>query len=369
MVNTDTPRPKKKSKRKVISPIQGLDLESSADDEANEDTISSCIVDKLDAFQRTFDMNMDMVTESLKIKISDELQVFKREITEKINKSDKEYKERMGTMEEKIVELEKSLDIQSQEIEELKKENHELLKKMQLYEGMICSNEKDTEYIKEDILQIQAKSMSANLVFHSIPEEDTETSDTTAQILKQFFTNELKILTPDLKLTEMDKVHRFGRKMGKKPRPIVAKFLQSKGKEIVLRHAKNLDKSKKFGISEQQNRKQSLMPRFKEARAKSQKSRWLNDKLLVEDRLISAHQDKVRDINMNVVERAMELKAKSAPPKTQQLSTFQGHAILITCQVDIIPALRAVQADPRIARAEHNICLQTRCKRQLTGTL
>ena len=74
----------------------------------------------------------------------------------------------------------------------------------------------------------------------------------------------------------------------------------------------------------------------------------------MEDKLISAHQDKVRDINMNVVERAVELKAKSAP-KTQQLSTFQGHAIPITCQDDIIPALRAVQADPRIARAEHNI--------------
>ena len=104
-----------------------------------------------------------------------------------------------------------------------------------------------------------------------------------------------------------------------------------------------------------QNRKQSLMPRFKEATSKSQKSRWLNDKLLMEDKLISAHQDKVRDINMNIVERAMELKAKSTPPKTQQLSTFQGHAIPITCQDDTIPALRAVQADPRIARAEHNI--------------
>ena len=60
----------------------------------------------------------------------------------------------------------------------------------------------------------------------------------------------------------------------------------------------NLDKSQKFGISEHltmelQNRKQSL--------SKGQKPRWLNDKLLVEDRFISAHQDKVRDINMNVV--------------------------------------------------------------------
>ena len=256
--------------------------------------------------------------------------------------------------------MEKSLDYQSQETEDLKKENHGLLKKMQLYEGMICRNEKDTEYIKEDILQIQAKSMSANLVFHNIPEEDPESSDTTARILKQFFANELKIATPDMKFTELDKVHRFGRKWGKKPRPIVAKFLQFKGKEVVLRHAKNLDKSKKFGINEQlpmqlQNRKQSLMPKFKEARSKSQKSRWLNDKLLVEDRLISAHQDKVRDVNMNVAERAMELKVKSAPPKTQQLSTFQGHAIPISGQDDIIPALRAVQADPRIARAEHNI--------------
>ena len=147
---------------------------------------------------------------------------------------------------------------------------------MKLWSFYPPANEKDTKHIKEDILQIQAKSMSANLVFHNIPEEDPETSDTTVQILKKFFTNELKILTPDVKFTELDKVHRFGRKMGKESRPIVAKFLQSKGKEIVLRHEKNLDKSKKFGISEHlpmelQNRKQSLMPRFKEARSKSQK--------------------------------------------------------------------------------------------------
>ena len=171
--------------------------------------------------------------------------------------------------------------------------------------------------------------------------------------------HELKI--PDGTLHEIccDKVYRMGKKQ-KSPRPIVAHLSSARGKTLILQHAKHLDKTKHYGISEQlpselQSRKQKLMPLFRDARSKQKKTKWMMDKLLVDDKVSSATRDRVKDINVCVGERALEMKVSSTPPKTYAGSTFQGHVVNISCQDDIIPALKALCMDTRVARAEHNM--------------
>ena len=77
------------------------------------------------------------------------------------------------------------------------------------------------------------------------------------------------------------------------------------------------------------------------------------DKLMVEDKIVRAPKDSAMDINVSSSDRALELKVSSAPPKSCAGSTFQGHVINIYFQDDIIPALKALLMDTRVAQAEH----------------
>ena len=79
--------------------------------------------------------------------------------------------------------------------------------------------------------------------------------------------------------------------------------------------------------------------------------------MVVGNTVTQAKKDKVKDINTNTNEAASALvdKVKHAPPKSYKNSTFQGHHIPVDNQDDIVPALHALYADPRIARATHNI--------------
>ena len=100
-----------------------------------------------------------------------------------------------------------------------------------------------------------------------------------------------------------DRVHRLGRKKLHKTRPIVARFSPYKGKEIVLAHLKNLEKEKKFCVSEQipdemRSRKDTLMPKFHEARQKQQKPRWRQDRLLIGQEVFQPIKNKVQNIKI-----------------------------------------------------------------------
>ena len=51
----------------------------------------------------------------------------------------------------------------------------------------------------------------------------------------------------------------------------------------------------------------------------------------------------------------MTLKVSRAPPITQDSSSFQGSNVPIATPDDVIPALHAIYADTRVARATHNV--------------
>ena len=97
------------------------------------------------------------------------------------------------------------------------------------------------------------------------------------------------------------------------------------------------------------------MPQYKQAKAEKKQAKWQLDKLVIDKKVTSVPKDKVRDINIDVDEVAMSMTVKRCPPKTYSGSTFQGQKVLIKTQDDVIPALHAIYADSRSARATHNI--------------
>lgn len=230
-------------------------------------------------------------------------------------------------------------------------------------EGRLTRAEKQIEDLREQLLHQEARSMRDNLVFHNVPEVTSASAsnpENTEATLRSFMKKEMKINDAEMNNIKFDRVHRTGPKQQGRSRLIIAKFNPSRGKDTVLKHAKNLDKNKRFGVNEQlprelEERKKQLIPKYREARSKQLRPKWSLDKLVVGSTVTQIERDRVKDINSNTTKIATSMKVKRFPPKTYNKNSFQGQATDISCQDDIIPALHAIYSDSRVARATHNV--------------
>ncbi|XP_052225400.1 uncharacterized protein LOC127840939 [Dreissena polymorpha] len=135
---------------------------------------------------------------------------------------------------------------------------------------------------------MQAQSMRNNLIFSGINESSSEKPDDTERLLCSFIVENLQIPQDDAKCINLERVHRIGvRQSGNQPpRPIVAKFSLFKDRESVRKSSWNL-KGTNYYVSEQfpkdvADRRRSLMPAFRKARADGKKA-WLSyDKLYID---------------------------------------------------------------------------------------
>jgi hypothetical protein len=246
------------------------------------------------------------------------------------------------------------------EIRSLQEDVTRLQDQLKIAIGRITRAEKERDDMREELLQLEARMMRDNLMFYNIEEPAEEPTHNCELTLKTFLTKEMKIRDVDMEKINFDRVHRIGKKVGNKKRPIVAKFNPADGKRIVMDHVKNLDKVKKYGVNDQlprelEERKKKLLPAFKEARKDNKQPKWQLDKLVIGKNVKKAHKDKVLDINSDTTHMAASMTAKHAPPKSYGGSSFRGHNVNVAHQDDIIPALHVLYSDERVARAQHNV--------------
>ena len=164
--------------------------------------------------------------------------------------------------------LTKSLEFCHESIAELKLDNTEL--RTQVTElGRHNSEKQGTANVDHDALvDLTWRSMRDNLLFHSILEAaNDEDCEATVQT---FFKNELGI-TEDIRL---ERVHRMGRRVDGKCRPIVTKFSSYKKREVVRLAGPKLA-GKLFGISEQipkewHDRHKAILPAYKDTKRQGQ---------------------------------------------------------------------------------------------------
>jgi hypothetical protein len=91
-----------------------------------------------------------------------------------------------------------------------------------------------------------------------------------------------------LNAAKFHRVHRFGRTGTGKPRPIVAKFVLYKDKELVQKSSKKL-KGTHYGISDMypreiNERRKDLYPHYKRAREQGMKAVMTGDKLYINNK-------------------------------------------------------------------------------------
>jgi hypothetical protein len=246
---------------------------------------------------------------------------------------------------------EESLNQMDSEIQELKEENANLRKRLKHTEGRLTRTEKELEVTKEKVIDLTARSMRDNLIFKNVEESRGENVEEKV----------MRILQTKLNITderiEIHRAHRVGKYNTRYTRNIVVCFT-SKSKATIMKHLKNLPKEDVIKIQEQfppevHMRRSKLWPQFIHAKQNNHEARFNMDRLIVNNKVINPPKDKVADINLDVTSKAMSMTAKHTPVSSTDNNHYQGHTIPVTCADDVVPAIRALCSEQRVAGSSH----------------
>ena len=133
-------------------------------------------------------------------------------------------KEDARAVESSIKGMDKSLTYLNKEVEELR--------------GTVEDKDKQIEYLHTQHLYLESYSRRENLKFFGIPENEASASERkdavgTIYVLCEFLHNVLGFGDPKRNM-EFQRVHRIGKFVRGKPRPILARFLRYQDRETVL---------------------------------------------------------------------------------------------------------------------------------------
>lgn len=253
-------------------------------------------------------------------------------------------------------EQEQSMEKIDQDMEDLRRENDFLRKRLLVAEGRLTRTEKRLEEANNRIIDLTSRSMRDNLVLKNLEETDGEDLELKVRhIMKE----KLRIQDVDICQIQIERVHRVGNRVRGRIRNVVAKF-SSKGKSIIMRHLKNLSRDDKLQIQEQyppevHTRRNKLWPQFISARQAGKAAKFTSDKLIVDKKVVHSPQDSIRDINLDITSRSLEMKPKHTTVVTSEGNHLQGHSVPVTNVDDVIPAIQALCTDHRVAGATNVI--------------
>jgi hypothetical protein len=264
--------------------------------------------------------------------------------------------DQMDIMVKMIESLDEQMSNMQETIETLTDDNAQLTKRCTINEGRITRHEKIIEDLREELLQVNARSLKDNVVFQNVPEQ---IGKDVKDVLLECMEKDMKMSEADRMLIHFNKVYRQGANTGARPRDIVIN-VDDEGKNMIWRHTRNLNAANKISVftmlpRELADRKRQLVPHYKAAKAQGLRVRWAGEKLMVNGTVKEVKRDHIKDINTDTTERAIEMKVKTSVPKTYTGSSFRGGKVRVENTDDAVSALHAIYADSRAARATHNI--------------
>lgn len=256
--------------------------------------------------------------------------------------------------------MEKAIAEHEEQIRDLKEENGELRKRLAVCEGMIAKNERAVRNVANKVTELQTRSMRDNLLIKNMKEEEWEDETKLEEKTKRFFQQELKLTTSQMENIQVERIHRIGRRDTRNPpkaRNIAVK-LNSRGKTLVMKNLRNLQKNSTIKVSEQfppevHEKRNKLWPVYISAKRDGKKTRWMQDQLQVDGQTFRAPEDRNKDINLDTTEKATKLRPKHTAVISKDNSSMQAHTVDLTSIDDVIPAMKALYADGRVSGASH----------------
>ena len=352
---------RKSKKRKNISPLLMMNLEDVSTSDSTEDEETLIQVSQTRSLKAPeLSMESDEKTlatvKSVTASFTQELHDFKNEIKDLIVRNKEEDRQLINTLVAKVESLTTTVEKKDEEIKNLNESLENAQTKARVLEGRLTRLEKVVGETREELLQQKARSMKKNLLFYNLAESRDED---VRKVLNEFFKNQLRMPQEQIDSLVIENTHRMGKVTGRRSRPIVACFGSLQDKIKILRHTRNMDRTKKFSVAEQlppelNERKQKLWPQYKKAKEESKAAKWFGEKLLVDNKMVEAKPDPIYGPDTDD-EMIQQTKFYHTQPKLVQGSTFQGHITGMYDRSDIAYCLQALYLDPQVACATHNI--------------
>ncbi len=274
----------------------------------------------------------------------------------------------------RIDDIESSLENAYCEIDDLKTVNLKLTGKLCMAEARIMRLEKKFAEVQERVIQQESRSMRDNLVFNNLPEVDKETPQILRGMIYDFVDNEMKV--ENAYNLPIDRIHRLGSK-GTNPRPVIAKFLTTAGKEAVQKKGANL-RGTTYGVSEQypkeiEERRKTLRSIVKDARVNNAdvKTRISVDKLWINGDLYRSHQDDEKGryiFHPEDAEAANDIELKTTEQIVDKGSTFQAYVGKINGVQQVKPTILKMFQDSNVTASATHITYAYRVKAE-DGTI
>ena len=159
--------------------------------------------------------------------------------------------EKSRIIEEKTNCIEKAMEFENAEIEELKKEDKK--------------NEDKIKELEDKLLYQEVYNRRENLRFFGIP-ESTTAAENIFEVMRNFLKEELDLENADN--IEFQRAHRIGKKKMGEARPVIVRFLE---RELVFRKARELESDTEVKVysdlpKEISERRKRQWPRLKKAR-------------------------------------------------------------------------------------------------------
>ena len=155
---------------------------------------------------------------------------------------------------------------------------------LQLKEELTGLKEKSPDTISSRIDYLEDQSRRNNLRFEGLPEDNPENWEQTAFKVQNLIKDKLGI-TENL---QIERAHRVGKLGSQKPRSVVAKFLNFKDRNIILKNSAKLKGTNVFineDLCEASNAiRRSKLPELKKARSEGKIAFFSHTKLIIRER-------------------------------------------------------------------------------------
>ena len=227
------------------------------------------------------------IIETRLTEVSSRLSNIEENVT-RIDNDMSDLKDKHSELEKKVTDLEESVKFNEEDISELRIDTKK--------------NEVEIEEVRKQVLYLETYSRKENIKFVGIAEKIKNTQDAdrlsqqtenTKEVIYQFMEEHLKIEGARDRI-EFQRIHRLGKPVAGKSRPIIARLLRYTDKELIMDQARKNLKGKDFSIFDDipkelyESRKKQLK-KFKEARDKGKSvyfSKAHPDKLFIDGKYV-----------------------------------------------------------------------------------
>ena len=261
-------------------------------------------------------------------------------------------------IEERLQEVTEHTNDQDSMLAELRGENRKLQKEVELLKSFVVRLERKVDQQHEELLDLKSRSMRDNLVLHGLKEEKGEN-------LKETFQNVLKEGLKIDKAVPIDRIHRLGKLVQGRNRPVVVKFSAYQDRELVMEKKKNLAQTKpdlhfspQFPeeVRDRRNRAYDVQKQYD---PKTVKTKLLHDKLLFVDSG-TTFKEKVQLPKADSV--LSEVDSTQNKVDVKHSATIHGHNNTLVARAagastlkEARDAVRTIVSQPDVIRARANV--------------